>query len=118
MGWDEIRELAAQGIKFGSHTVSHPNLAKISPTEVVREAIRARMILERELGIPVHSIAYPHGGEDQVVRHLIGGCGYRYGFTTTPGRVGMWEPLLALPRIEVSGAADLEDFILNLTLPE
>ena len=118
MGWDEIRDLAAQGIKFGSHTVSHPNLAKISPTEVVREAIRARMILERELGRPVHSIAYPHGGEDQVVRHLIGGCGYRYGFTTAPGRVGMWDPLLALPRIEVSGAFDLEDFILNLTMPE
>ena len=115
MGWEDILELSAGGIQFGSHTTSHPNLTRISPTEVVREAIESRMILERGLGRPVRAIAYPHGGEDPVIRHLAGGCGYIYGLTTRPGRAGLWEPLLGFPRIDVNGTGSLDDFIQSLT---
>jgi peptidoglycan/xylan/chitin deacetylase (PgdA/CDA1 family)/SAM-dependent methyltransferase len=114
LGWEEIRRLADLGVEFGSHSTSHPDLTRIPPAEVVQEAIRSRAILQEGLGRPVRSFAYPHGGEDQVVRHLVGGSGYTYGFSCRPGRAGLWEPLLALPRIEVSGHARFDDFVRQL----
>jgi peptidoglycan/xylan/chitin deacetylase (PgdA/CDA1 family) len=114
LGWEEIRRLAELGVEFGSHSTSHPDLSRIPPAEVVREAIRSRVVLQEGLGRPVRSFAYPHGGEDQVVRHLVGGSGYTYGFSCRPGRAGLWEPLLALPRIEVSGYARFDDFVRQL----
>jgi peptidoglycan/xylan/chitin deacetylase (PgdA/CDA1 family) len=114
LGWDEIQELSTHGIQFGSHSTSHPLLTAIPPTEVVREAIRSRRIIEQGLKMPVRAFAYPHGGEDQVVRHIVGACGYIFGLSTQPGRCGLWAPLLALPRIEVSGSDRLNDFIAKL----
>jgi peptidoglycan/xylan/chitin deacetylase (PgdA/CDA1 family) len=115
LGWEEIRRLADLGVEFGSHSMSHPDLTRIPPAEVVREAIRSRARLQEGLGRPVRSFAYPHGGEDQVVRHLVGGGGYTYGFSCRPGRAGLWEPLLALPRIEVNGCSPFDDFVRQLS---
>lgn len=114
LDWDEIRELEEAGIQFGSHSSSHPLLTAISPTEMLREAIRSRSLLEQRLAAPVRSFAYPFGGEDPVVRHVIGASGFIYGFTSRTGRCGLWEPLLGLPRIEVSGSDRFEDFVRKL----
>jgi peptidoglycan/xylan/chitin deacetylase (PgdA/CDA1 family) len=32
--WNEVRELHAQGIRFGSHTVSHPDLRSLGPHQI------------------------------------------------------------------------------------
>jgi len=114
LAWDAIRRLQAQGVRFGSHSATHPRLTALSPAEVTREAARSRAVLQRGLGTSVTAFAYPYGAEDAVVRHLVGACGYVYGLTSRPGRSGLWEPLLALPRIEVLGSDTLADFINKL----
>jgi len=72
-------------------------------------------MLSRELGKPISAFAYPYGDEDQVVRHLIGACGYLFGLTCRVGRAGLWNPLLDLPRIEVLGSDSFRDFVVKLT---
>ncbi len=111
MGWDEIQFLSKNGIQFGSHTATHPMLTAISPRDAVLEAVRSRMLLQRGLQKPVHSVAYPFGAEDPVVRHIAGGCGYVYGFTCRTGRSSLWDGLLELPRIEVDGSQHFTDFV-------
>lgn len=111
MGWDHIRELQKNGAQFGAHSANHRNLVTASPVDVVHEAIRSRVIIEQELGIPIRSFAYPFGGEDSVVRHLISACGYIYGLTTHGGRAGLWDPLIGLPRIEILGSDSFKDFV-------
>jgi len=111
MGWDHIRELQKNGVQFGAHSASHRSLVTVPPVDVVHEAIRSRVIIEQELGIPIMSFAYPLGSEDSVVQHLISACGYIYGLTAHGGRAGLSDPLLGLPRIEIIGSDGFKDFV-------
>jgi peptidoglycan/xylan/chitin deacetylase (PgdA/CDA1 family)/2-polyprenyl-3-methyl-5-hydroxy-6-metoxy-1,4-benzoquinol methylase len=114
LGWPAIRELQHEGVAFGAHTCSHRLLNSLAPAAVVEEGLRARMILERELGQPVASIAYPYGDADGAVQHLMGACGYTSGLTCVPGRAQLHESPLALPRLDVSGTGGLTEFIAQL----
>jgi peptidoglycan/xylan/chitin deacetylase (PgdA/CDA1 family) len=60
---DGLRQLAASGIvEIGGHTVTHPVLAQLSPTEQYREIAGGKAALEELLGRGVGSFAYPYGG--------------------------------------------------------
>src|SRR5262249_30978215 len=65
--WDQLRTIRGEGVVIGSHSVTHPMMTALTPNEIVREAARSRTTLERELGAPVTSLAYPHGAEDPAV---------------------------------------------------
>lgn len=114
LDWPDILLLQKEGIEFGSHSANHPHLTGISLSEIVKEACMSRKVLQEKLGKPIHSFAYPYGSSDRVVEHLVGACGYVYGLTITPRRCEFNDPLLALPRIEISGSDDLQKFIQKL----
>jgi len=60
----QILEMSRGGIEFGSHTVSHPNLALATNDIVDRELADSKAYLERLLGKPVRALAYPFGTAD------------------------------------------------------
>jgi peptidoglycan/xylan/chitin deacetylase (PgdA/CDA1 family) len=89
MGWDEIPELGAAG---------------------VREIVRSRALLERALGTSCTSIAAPFGeANDRFVR-IARRCGYEIGLIAEPGFARLDSDPLRLPRIEVPGHWSLEQF--------
>ena len=110
LDWKDIRQLQDEGVTFGSHSVSHPFLTAISAEGIVREGVRSRVILGRELGLIVKAFAYPYGDADHVVQHCIGACGYIFGLSTRKDMSTFHDPLLALPRIEVYGSDRIKDF--------
>jgi peptidoglycan/xylan/chitin deacetylase (PgdA/CDA1 family) len=114
MDRDEIRRLQAEGVRFGSHTMSHRMLTTLSSAAVVQEAIYSRITLEHELGQPVTSIAFPNGDTDPAVEHLFGACGYLYGLSDVSRPSSMSDSLLSLPRITVSGSDGMEAFASKL----
>ena len=57
--WSEVRELHAEGIGFGSHTVTHPDLRSIGPDQIDYELGYSKEIIEERLGTAVKSFAYP-----------------------------------------------------------
>ena len=61
ISWPQIIEMAAGGIHFGSHTVSHPNLTRVTDEELNHELTDSKMILESKLQQPIDTIAYPIG---------------------------------------------------------
>lgn len=61
LSWDQIREMAAQGMSVGSHTASHPHLPDLAPAEVQAEIARANRRFTEELGKPPSLFAYPYG---------------------------------------------------------
>jgi peptidoglycan/xylan/chitin deacetylase (PgdA/CDA1 family) len=61
MTWNQIREMSAAGIEFGSHTVSHPNLAQLPAEKLLWELQESKRVLERELQREVPAFAYPFG---------------------------------------------------------
>jgi glycosyltransferase involved in cell wall biosynthesis/peptidoglycan/xylan/chitin deacetylase (PgdA/CDA1 family) len=111
MGWGEIRDLAAEGIRFGSHMASHSHMNTLSSRAIVREAALSRALIERVTGAPCLAIAAPFGeASDRFVR-IARQCGYRLGVTVEPGFAHLDGDALRLPRIEVLGDWSLEQFV-------
>lgn len=88
--WAEIREMQESGwVSFGGHTMHHPVLEYLAdPIEIEREVSECRSVLERQLGHPVRTFAYPfgkaehYGGEGL---RAVGKAGYRWAVTTIYG---------------------------------
>jgi peptidoglycan/xylan/chitin deacetylase (PgdA/CDA1 family) len=110
LSWEEIRQLQSDGVEFGSHSVTHPGLTSLSPVEIAREALRSRIIIEEQLNRPITSFAYPFGETDRVVEAVVGSCGYTFGLTCEERRSEFGDRLMALPRLEIRGNLDLQDF--------
>jgi peptidoglycan/xylan/chitin deacetylase (PgdA/CDA1 family) len=85
LGWPAIREMAAGGVAFGSHTRTHPDLTLMRPTDAHEELAVSKKVIEDETGRPVETLAYPYGTHDRRV------LGY-----VDPG-----DDALALPRLDM-----------------
>lgn len=87
--WDEVREMRANGMSFGSHTQTHPILASIrAEARVSAELTGAKRRIEAEIGQPVHHFAYPNGTRrdiNDIVVTLVKRAGYRAAFLAEPG---------------------------------
>ncbi|MEO6219166.1 MAG: glycosyltransferase [Ginsengibacter sp.] len=114
MGWPEIMKLQSEGAQFGSHSLSHRSLTALSVEDIVCEAAKSRTILQQKLGMPVKIFAYPYGHTDPVVTHLVGACGYTLALTSQPALSTFADNTLNLPRIEIEGSFNLQDFIGKL----
>lgn len=114
MTWQQIKQLQAQGIEFGSHSLTHPSLVTLSYENVVKEGVRSRAILEQELQVPVRTFAYPYGDVNPIIQHLIGACGYDFGLGIGFAHSTFKDPLLRLSRIEIEGGDSLQEFSLKI----
>jgi peptidoglycan/xylan/chitin deacetylase (PgdA/CDA1 family) len=73
---EEILELDAQGVEFGSHTVSHPRLTQLSAVEQAREIVDSKRALEDLLNHHIRFFCYPHRDYDERVESLVRDAGY------------------------------------------
>ncbi|RCS49135.1 hypothetical protein DTL42_11365 [Bremerella cremea] len=64
MNWGMLREMAAAGMSFGGHTVSHPILTRTSTSNWEHELTEGRRRLEEELDVDVQVFSYPVGNPD------------------------------------------------------
>lgn len=62
MNWEQLREMASNGMEIGSHTKSHPVLSQLTPDELVEEVTQSKALIEAETGKTVNSLSYPVGG--------------------------------------------------------
>lgn len=111
MTWDELREMRAAGMDIGSHSHTHRILSHLSLDEQTDELRGSKAILERELGEPIHSIAYPVGARDSFTNdteRLTREAGYRVGFSFIGGVNRAQPPRFALRRIAVEENASPE----------
>jgi peptidoglycan/xylan/chitin deacetylase (PgdA/CDA1 family) len=77
LGASRIRALQGEGVHFGSHSYSHPALARIPPERALDELTRSRDVLTGILGKAPDIIAYPYSNQSKTVRQLAETAGYR-----------------------------------------
>jgi peptidoglycan/xylan/chitin deacetylase (PgdA/CDA1 family) len=112
MTWDEVRELRKQGVQFGSHTVNHPELYKLSWPQIVGEVEQSKECIEQELCEEVTSFGYPYAFPQQDARfvgqlkELLCARGYRNCVTTRIGRVKPDDDRFSLRRLPVNSCDD------------
>jgi peptidoglycan/xylan/chitin deacetylase (PgdA/CDA1 family) len=97
---DEILEMAQHGIEFGSHTMNHRMLNRLSEPEVKSEVEEAKREIENLLQKPCLTFAYPAGFFSEPARRAVEKAGHIAAFTTTYGPTDRVD-LFALNRTEV-----------------
>lgn len=73
---DQLHEAARQGIEFGSHTWSHPNLTMLSAAELESELKRPLVWLSERFSTTVPWLAYPYGLSNAAVADAASSAGY------------------------------------------
>ena len=77
MGWDGVREWLAAGMEIGAHSVTHPDLTRLTDRRLAEEVTGSRQQLEDRLGIPIASFAYPYNAHDERTGAAVAAAGYR-----------------------------------------
>jgi peptidoglycan/xylan/chitin deacetylase (PgdA/CDA1 family) len=85
LSWDELRQLARQGVALGAHTRTHPIMTRLSPEEVREEVICSRCDLQREVGQVLPAFCYPSGEHDDTVIRILKEEAFALAFTTLRG---------------------------------
>ncbi|MDL1888057.1 hypothetical protein FBQ96_00475 [Nitrospirales bacterium NOB] len=76
VNWDEVREMSAGGLSFGSHSCSHRIMTTISPDLVWEEVARSRQVLLEQRINYVSAFCYPNGNSDPTIQDQVQTCGY------------------------------------------
>jgi peptidoglycan/xylan/chitin deacetylase (PgdA/CDA1 family) len=93
LSWEQVEEMHARGIEFGSHTLTHPMLSTISLGEARREIAESKRVIEDKLGAPALFFCYPRGDFNAGVKNMVREEGYLAACTTVPGtNVGRTDP--------------------------
>jgi peptidoglycan/xylan/chitin deacetylase (PgdA/CDA1 family) len=114
MTWDELRRLSAAGWEIGSHTVTHPYLPELGDVELRQELVDSKERLEREIGQPCRTIAYPSGRFDDRVMRGAELAGYDVAGALPRRFPGRQSPF-AWPRVSVSRDDNPVTFALKVS---
>lgn len=106
MDWAAIGDLSGRGVAFGSHTLTHKNLTRLTPNELRIELAASRRILEDKLGRPAPHFAPPYGHSNPRVRAAIAEH-YDLSVGVGLGEARTSSPAYDLPRIEMHYYRDL-----------
>lgn len=108
MNGDEIRALGASGhVEIGGHTLTHPRLSTLAPEQQAREIRANKERLERLLGHPLLSFAYPYGDLNESAKAEACAAGYRYAVATNSGPRAMHRDPLQIRRIAIFPRTDM-----------
>lgn len=80
LNWNEISEMDAYGIRFGSHTHTHIILKNSTERAILDELTLSKTILEERLKKPVDIFSYPNARYNNNDAELLRRTGYKYGF--------------------------------------
>ena len=115
--WEQIREMQQAGIRFGSHTMTHRVLSRLTPAEVEGELRQSRRVLEQKLDTAVTDFAFPFGKPSDCgseTPEILARCGYRLAVTTSPGVNTPDANRYGLRRSSIGETGSLPSFALNL----
>lgn len=112
----EVVALARGGlVEVGAHTVTHPMISTL-PTALQRDEIQqSKTSLEKILGRPVISFAYPYGNYSAETVPIVREAGFTCACSTLPGVVGRDNDRFQLPRVQIEDW-DGEEFSRKLSL--
>jgi peptidoglycan/xylan/chitin deacetylase (PgdA/CDA1 family) len=117
LNWDQVREMHRGGVFFGAHTMSHPAVSQLDPSDFDEELLRSRRLLEERLGVPMLDFAYPFGkpaDQSSVAEEFLAHCGYRSAVTTVEGYNLPSTNPFRLRRIQIDENDSMASFAFNL----
>lgn len=108
--WEQIREMADDGMEIGSHTVTHSPPAKLTRDELIYELKESKRILEERLGREVKWVSSPTGYYNKAIETIAKDLGYQAVCIGKFGVNGMNCDLFSLKRIAIRRSYSLSSF--------
>lgn len=110
MTWEDARALRDAGIELGGHTVNHEILSKLDAGDAREEIAGSKRSIERALGGPSRSFAYPFGRNwdwsEETVR-IVREAGWKSATTTHGGTNRRGQDPYRLKRVMIDEGAEL-----------
>lgn len=114
---DEIKELKMNGFDFGCHSNTHPVLTKkngMNDEEYInflkKEIIEPKNYLEKKLGFPIETFAYPYGSYSKEVHFFIKKAGYKLAFSVVPSYNTKETDKYSLKRTMIYSSTTIDEF--------
>src|SRR5207244_6374655 len=98
-----VRQLMAAGWEIDAHTLTHPDLTTVDPTELRHQVAGSRAAIRRTFNVPVDFFCYPSGRYDDAVIAAVREAGF-LGATTTNEGFARPDSLYTLDRVRVDGS--------------
>jgi peptidoglycan/xylan/chitin deacetylase (PgdA/CDA1 family) len=111
---DQLRALPPELVLIGSHSVSHKNMCLLSQQEADWELRESRATLERILGRPVTTFAFPYARFNTRLVEQCKAVGYLRVFTGQPRREPMTQDNYVVGRVRVDPTDTLAEFRLKV----
>lgn len=111
---EQAKEMANAGWEIGSHSMNHVDLSTITSDERWYEIHGSREFLEKEIGIPILTFAYPFGVYDCNIMDVTYQAGYIAGMGLGNSNDQCTYDLFALHRHTIKSEYDIETFSLFL----
>lgn len=111
---DQIRNLTQKKFELMSHTESHPDLTAISLEKARKEILGSKEFLENSFGVGVSALVYPSGRHNKEIEKIVEEAGYKFAFTTNPGKADLRNNILELKRIRIDNRDGFIGFINKL----
>ena len=99
MNWEALSRLAAEGVIIGSHTCTHPHLARLAQERVRLELEQSAEDIESRLGLRPAGLAYPYGSHDPRTASVAAML-YEHACTTELRTLHAKEDAHQLPRLD------------------
>jgi len=102
MSWDNLKDLIIKGHEIGCHSFSHPMLDDCDKTDLKREIVSSKKLLESKLEADVISFSYPNGNYSKDVLNMVENAGYKVAVTTEWGSNTIKDHPLLLKRHDMT----------------
>ncbi len=117
LNWDQVREMADNGVDIQSHTLSHGYLTRQASkqgsgyeTWLRNELLESKRILEEKTGKPVSVLAYPYGAYDGFVAGATANAGYSAALSCNFGSVSSETDPFRLNRVVIDRSTTFAQF--------
>jgi peptidoglycan/xylan/chitin deacetylase (PgdA/CDA1 family) len=116
LAWDQVKEMAAVGMRFEPHSYDHPDLRNRGFQFLVFQIVGPRDAIQERTGEAARFFAYPSGRYDDFVIDVLKSANFWGAVLTEQGATHTTDGLFTLKRVRVQGGDDMDTFIRKLNL--
>lgn len=113
LNFEQIKKMQASGlVDYGSHTVHHYELNKLTESQQLQELADSKQWLEEKLGQKIIYLCYPVGRFNEQSLSLAKQTGYLLATTTQPGvaQAQNFASLYQLKRVRITPSLSLQQY--------
>ena len=110
---EQLKQLPADVVMLGSHSMSHPHLSQLSPEHSRVEIESSKRVLAHGTGRDVRLFAFPYGDHTPAVIELCKSAGYDLVFTISPSSVNTEGSEFVRGRVKVEPHDNTLEFFLK-----